>query len=114
MKKLGILALIAILGSMMATNLAATSLITNTVQAKPLGPKVAPEAADLNYDGNVTLLDLQGLMNIYSWDSSNPNWNSPIQPGWRNVSEADFNIDSRINLPDLVTMAYCFWYNRTS
>lgn len=116
MKKLGMLVVVAILGSMMALNLAAGLSMISTVHAKPLPH--ALEAADLDKDGNVTMNDLLGFMSIYGSDSSNPNWNSPIsysgQTGWRNMSEADFNNNSRIDLADLVTICYCFQYNETT
>jgi hypothetical protein len=111
MKILGTLGLIAIFGAMMASIMISTSFIT-IASAKPLTPALA--AADLNNDGNVTLVDLTGFASIYGWNSTNPGWNSPIHPFWRNASEADFNNDGKIDLSDLVTFAYAYWYNSTA
>jgi hypothetical protein len=111
MKIFGTLGLIAILGALMVSIMASTSLI-KTVNAKPLGPPF--DAADLNNDGNVTLVDLTGFATIYGWNSTNPGWNSPIHLGWRNASAADFNNNSKIDLSDLATFAYAYWYNGTA
>jgi hypothetical protein len=113
MKILGMLGLIAILGAMMVPIMASTSLI-RTANAKPLGLLAA---TDLDNDGNVTLIDLVGFASIYGWTSTHAGWNSPLPGGpplWRNASEADFNLDGRINLGDLVTLAYAYWYNSTA
>lgn len=111
MKILGTLGLIVILSAMMASIMVSTSLI-NTANAKPLAPPF--DAADLNNDGNVTLIDLTGFVTIYGWNSTNPGWNSPVHPSWRNASAADFNNDSKIDLSDLVTFAIAYWYNSTA
>jgi hypothetical protein len=110
MKILGTLGL-AILGALMVSIMASTSLI-DTANAKPLGPPF--DAADLNNDGNVTLVDLTGFATIYGWNSTNPGWSLPIQAGWRNANAADFDINGKIDLSDLVTFAYAYWYNGTA
>jgi hypothetical protein len=112
MNKLELLASTAILGLMIASIISTASLMLTTVHATTLPPQL--EAADLDNSGNVTLADLTGFASIYAWNSTNPGWNSPIQPGWRNASEADFNSNSRIDLGDLVTMAYCYMANSTA
>jgi hypothetical protein len=111
MKIIEMLGLIAVLGAMMASIMASTSLIS-TVNAKPLGPPF--DAADLNNDGNVTLVDLTGFASIYGWNSTNPGWNQPIHLGWRNASEADFSGNGKIDVSDLVTFGYAYWYNGTA
>jgi len=111
MKKLGLLVLTAILGSLMVSMMASASFIVNTAHASPLPPALA--AADLNNDGNVTLADLVGFAHIYGTTSASPIWNTPIMSGWNNVSTADFNNDGRVDLADLLTLAYCYALNST-
>jgi len=87
--------------------------MVDTVHATPLPPNQLA-AADLNNDGNVTLIDLAGFATMYGWNATNPNWNSPINSGWCNASEADFNNSSKIDLGDLVTLGFCYSLNATA
>lgn len=113
MKKLGLLALAAIFGSLMVSMMASASFVVNTAHASPLPPAFV--AGDLNNDGQVNLTDLVGFAGIYGLTSASPRWNTPIVTvtGWNNVSSADFNNDSRIDLADLITLAYCYALNST-
>jgi hypothetical protein len=110
MKKLGRLALIAILSLIMVSMTASTFLMSG-VRASPLPPGLA--GADLNQDGNVTLSDFAGFVLVYHMTSASPSWTQPIHNGWLNASAADFNNNSRIDLGDLVSFAYAFYTNRT-
>lgn len=111
MKTSRLTGLIAILALMLVFLSSSTSLMINTVHATDLPPQLA--AADLDNSGNVTLADITGFALIYGWNSTNPGWNSPILPGWRNASEADFTGNGIIGIGDLVTLAYAYALNST-
>lgn len=115
MKRLELFVLVAILGLAMPLILAPACIMINTANAQPLIGKYAPlAAADLNNDGNVTLLDLTAFGLVYGLNSSSPNWNSEIASGYKNVNAADFLHKGVIGLPDLVTLAFAYWYNSTT
>lgn len=97
----------------MVSIMASASLMIDTVHATPLPPNQLA-AADLNNDGNVTLIDLAGFATMYGWNATNPNWNSPINSGWCNASEANFNNSSKIDLSSLVTLGICYGLNATA
>jgi hypothetical protein len=48
---------------------------------------------------------------MYGWNATNPNSNSPINSGWCNASEADFNNSSKIDLSNLLTLGFCYGLN---